>query len=1684
MTTDQNVQKEQQTINKPAVELAIFNLESVTHTEDHKFIAHQIQDYLKACGNTSLEQLKANANVPTVANIFALSGAVLDLLLFATDQEQGDAAVQKSALLSMNLIGLYLEPKAEAHVRMVLRPLLGLMAEKLYPENGKIQEADLRRMSLHLNAQIAGDLEKFLTETQAKLPALLSGTTTLGTSILNTFAAPIQSGLISPTISFGVSAEKRDPAEQFSNWAKPLIDLSKTSALANMLPKIRKEQTGTLLQTQATQALSSFPNEIQRQANASLKYSLAWLIQETLKAIKTQGNKANASVPINQTGEHEQHTTGDTLEFLALQADALNDSTCSIPNEDATPSDSATDNSISYAIGAERVNHTDFNLPKVGFSFSRQYNSQMHEFDGSMIGARWMMPFSNVISQNKNGYLFIDSNGRKHQLPESILYEAYTVPYEGFSIEPLENEDLLLNFGSAWSFHFHSFNGGKHYQLIQQFNEETDEKVALSYLLFEQQAYLQSIDFQLKKAKHQLKFAFNDQVKVIAAFVDEQAEPVSRYEYDTQGNLIKAVDQNGHVRSYEYNDAHQLTRYTDRTGRGQNIRYESKEANAKAIAEWADDGSFKTRLEWHPRLRRVAVYDAYDVPTYYYFDLDGFTYRTRLADGREKWLSRDSQKRITRQIDFAGLETEQIYNEQDQLIKIVQPNGGIIRFAYDEAGNLTETKDPEGHIWKKEYDADGNVTKEINPLGYSTQYKYNNDNQVVEIIDAKGGAKKIQYNDLGQMTAYSDCSGKESAWEYDEEGALTAQQSADAQQVKYIYSTDGKDKGQLKAIVYPDGLKEQFEHDEEGRLLKHTDTKGLSTQYRYNAAGLLERRIDANRHQIGYQWDQQGRIQKLINQNHAEYLFEYNRYGQLAREQAFDGEEKYYSYNENGQLFQIRQPNVFTQFAYFADGAIASKTYTHVQTRVSQTEEFEYNLNHQLSKATNKDSQIDFYRNALGQLVREHQHYKVPHLTPLTAVLRYEYDVLGNLTQTIRPDGQVQSNLSYGSGHIYGIALNKKDMVAFQRDDLHRETARMLANGLVQSKNYNDVGLLSSQLIQPEQETLGRVQHQAERQYHYDQNYLLTQVDDSRLGKLNYQYDAVGRLIQSQSVHKTESFAFDPAGNLIDPIATQASQVKNNLIAQYQGKNYKYDAQGNVIESSHAGKTLKLTWDNLNRLIQSELNGQATEYGYDVFGRRLYKKNQNAQTLTLFGWDGDLMIWESQQSNDVEENYTKHYVYEPQSFVPLLQTGYTGFIKLLETPDYAQFQHEDYSVYKDPIWKTETRKNKAELERVLFYHCDQVGTPQTLTNELGECIWEIKQDTWGTALEIKTSDNLLEQTNIRFQGQYYDSETGLHYNRYRYYEPFSARYVSKDPIGLFGGLNNSSYVKDPNQWVDPMGLMGGKDNGLFWLTDSASEESNNQIKNMVQQSRNNPNNKTQLELIQSDAEKGRVLRANTPAVSPTESQRNDFPVINNSRGSSNGGVLAKLLPNTMSPLAKDPQLAQDLKAQGAMRNNNLGAVAVAGYAPYAIVGGKEAAPVVLKVGREGIKSIPSLSKTALQNAKNISATPVGQAVVKTTGGSVLVDSSLQAKDMYKCKCLQWDGSRSLVAVGTGAAFGAWGGAMAQTAKVPFVGTTGVPTAIAGKNTGGLVIWANQFALQQTSSRAINSSTSDDKKQDK
>ena len=142
---------------------------------------------------------------------------------------------------------------------------------------------------------------------------------------------------------------------------------------------------------------------------------------------------------------------------------------------------------------------------------------------------------------------------------------------------------------------------------------------------------------------------------------------------------------------------------------------------------------------------------------------------------------------------------------------------------------------------------------------------------------------------------------------------------------------------------------------------------------------------------------------------------------------------------------------------------------------------------------------------------------------------------------------------------------------------------------------------------------------------------------------------------------------------------------------------------------------------------------------------------------------GDHLLTES------AENRYRTYLYEPDSFHPLAMLDGEGPLKA------APF----------------------------YYHLDHLGTPQELTDYSGEIMWSAKYRAYGNlaALDVAEIDNPL-----RFQGQYFDAETGLHYNRHRYYNPGTGRFLTPDPIKLAGGLNSYQYVPNPTGWVDPLGL--------------------------------------------------------------------------------------------------------------------------------------------------------------------------------------------------------------------------------------------------------------------------------------
>ncbi|WP_232442507.1 RHS repeat-associated core domain-containing protein, partial [Burkholderia ubonensis] len=146
----------------------------------------------------------------------------------------------------------------------------------------------------------------------------------------------------------------------------------------------------------------------------------------------------------------------------------------------------------------------------------------------------------------------------------------------------------------------------------------------------------------------------------------------------------------------------------------------------------------------------------------------------------------------------------------------------------------------------------------------------------------------------------------------------------------------------------------------------------------------------------------------------------------------------------------------------------------------------------------------------------------------------------------------------------------------------------------------------------------------------------------------------------------------------------------------------------------------------------------------------------------------------------------------------------------IETPE--RTEADRYTPEDDPLQRVPERVGEAHA---FYYHCDQIGTPLLMTDELGDVVWEASYKAWGEAREViarvSKAAGITPRNLLRFQGQQVDGETGLHYNRHRYYDPNVGRFISKDPIGLNGGPNVYQYASNPVEWIDPLGLSGRKE---------------------------------------------------------------------------------------------------------------------------------------------------------------------------------------------------------------------------------------------------------------------------------
>ncbi|EEC9588780.1 RHS repeat protein, partial [Escherichia coli] len=460
--------------------------------------------------------------------------------------------------------------------------------------------------------------------------------------------------------------------------------------------------------------------------------------------------------------------------------------------------------------------------------------------------------------------------------------------------------------------------------------------------------------------------------------------------------------------------------------------------------------------------------------------------------------------------------------------------------------------------------------------------------------------------------------------------------------------------------------------------------------------------------------------------------------------------------------------------------------------------------------------------------------------------------------------------LTYGSGYLAGMKLGGTPLVEYTRDRLHRETVRSFgsragSNAAYElTSTYTPAGQLQSQHLNSlvydrdygwnDNGDLVRISGPRQtREYGY-----------SATGRL----ESVRTLAPGLDIRIP--YATDPAGNrLPDPELHPDSTLTawpDNRIAEDAHYVYHYDEYGRLTEKTDRiptgvirtddERTHHYHYDSQHRLvfhtrIQHGEPLVESRYLYDPLGRRMAKRVWRRERdltgwmslsrkpeETWYGWDGDRLTTVQTDTTRIQT------VYQPGSFAPLIRIetdngerekaqcrslaeklqqegsedghGVVFPAELVRLLDRLEEEiRADRVSDESRAWLAQCGLTVEQLARqvepeytparkVHFYHCDHRGLPLALISEDGNTVWSAEYDEWGNQLNEENPYYLYQP--YRLPGQQYDEESGLDYNRHRYYDPLQGRYITQDPIGLAGGWSLYAYPLNPVNGIDPLGL--------------------------------------------------------------------------------------------------------------------------------------------------------------------------------------------------------------------------------------------------------------------------------------
>lgn len=807
-----------------------------------------------------------------------------------------------------------------------------------------------------------------------------------------------------------------------------------------------------------------------------------------------------------------------------------------------------------------------------------------------------------------------------------------------------------------------------------------------------------------------------------------------------------------------------------------------------------------TEYEYDGNRQLIAAYNPAGVPARYSYSGRLMTQCTNRVGG-SFYLQYDSQKRCSAVWQDGLNRLRRVeYDDRRRTRLLTDSTGRAVLLRYNENGLLSEAEIDNGVEVSYVY-ADGNEPIAVVGLGPQGQASFNAEDRVCKDVDADGRAAKIQYDEYyrpiseideyGGITSYkyddhnriiqqTESNGAVTALAFNENGNLIRQVQPLGNVVRGIrsngllsledsvgplYSSEHDGFGNTIRMIAPSGRSTIIDYDEcghlvalkkDGALARHwydangyrvaeVDYLGNRTEYQRDQFGLMLAWVKPTGKRIQYHYDSERRLAGATSSDGLECRYDRDSRGRLTRLQLRDGRHERIEYDQDGRRSVLSNSGGrVTRYNYTPAGLLSD---IRSEDR-SIFYEYDKGGNHSKVLAGDHVTRLEW---ASGPLLKKEEQDGFQ--------ISYDYNE-GGLTASRTDSTGRDTRYEYNRrGDLTVIVDSVFGVYRILRDANGSESGHQLPNGFTRDFVYDGNDEISNVVTKS---TNGEVV--SERRYAYAASGELMSATTAGAESVQFRYDSEYQLLAVQGSEKdTESFRYDQDENVVYSSRTGEYRYEAGRLVKAGNVSYAYDSSGRAISRESDGRVTTFSY-GLGGLIKEAVlsDGARYTYEYDGFGRRVRKIGPNLKVT--YCWDREVLLCERRETPDGQSLI--QYLYLPGSFSCL-----------------------GHAVNGVPF----------------FYELDQ----RSLVREVYQGDHVAARYSYNAFGERRPSESGTSDSNCPFRllGQLYDEETGLHYNRFRYFDAVSGRFLSPDLSIRHIEHNPYSYSPNPIKWADPLGLM-------------------------------------------------------------------------------------------------------------------------------------------------------------------------------------------------------------------------------------------------------------------------------------